>query len=79
MAEHWLRRPGTIRGLWILFGTILAATVIADLFFERHALFGVDGGFGFYAWYGFAACVALVLGSRLLGLLLKRPDTYYGD
>jgi hypothetical protein len=79
MPEHWLRRPTTIRGLWVLFAMVLAATVIADLFFHRHDLFGVDGSFGFYAWYGFAACVGLVLGSRLLGLLFKRPDTYYGD
>jgi hypothetical protein len=79
MTEHWLRRPGTIRRLWVVFVTVLAATVAADLFFHRHDLFGIDGSFGFYAWYGFVACVGLVLGSRLLGLLLKRADTYYDD
>jgi hypothetical protein len=79
MAEHWLRRQETIRRLWVIFIAILAATVGADLFLERHDLFGIDGSFAFYAWYGFVACIGLILGSKLLGLLFKRSDTYYGD
>jgi hypothetical protein len=77
--DHWLARPGTIRLLWVLFGAILAALVLADLAVHHHRLFGLDGTFGFGAWYGFAACVALVLGAKLLGAFLKRPDTYYDD
>jgi hypothetical protein len=79
MADHWLRKPETIRYLWLIFVAVLVATVAADLFYGRHDVFGVDGTFGFYAWYGFVACVALVLAAKALGLLLKRPDTYYGD
>ena len=77
--DHWLVRPGTIRLLWIVFGTILAGLVLADLVVHHHPLFGIDGTFGFAAWYGFAACVVLVLFAKALGLLLKRPDTYYDD
>ncbi len=75
--DHWLARPATIRMLWVVFVTILAATVLADLFIDHDGEFGIDGTIGFYAWYGFLSCVVLVLGSRLLGLFLKRRDDYY--
>ncbi len=77
MKAPWLRRPVTIRRLWIAFWIVLAAVVLAEPLVHRHALFGIEGIFGFHAWYGFAACVALVLLARLLGFVFKRPDTYY--
>ncbi len=67
----------TARILWIVFAAILALTVAGELFIHRHSLFGIDGSFGFNAWYGFIACVGLVVASRLIGFVLKRPDTYY--
>jgi hypothetical protein len=77
--DHWLARPGTIRILWVLFGLILTALVLADLVVRHHPLFGLDDTFGFGAWYGFAACIVLVLFAKTLGAILKRPDTYYND
>ena len=74
---HWLVRPRTIRGLWIGFAVILTALVLGDLLVHGHPGFGVDGTFGFYAWYGLGTCVAMVLVAKALGLVLKRPDTYY--
>lgn len=75
--DHWLTRPETIRRLWIVFIATLAATVIADFFVEHHATFWIDGTFGFGAWFGFLSCVVLIVGAKLLGIVLKRPDTYY--
>ncbi|MEL7544635.1 MAG: hypothetical protein AAGJ70_12765 [Pseudomonadota bacterium] len=75
---HWLVTPLTVRQLWIGSIVVLALTVLGDLFVTHHTSFGVDGTFGFGAWFGFGACVALVLGSKLVGKVLKRPDTYYG-
>ena len=77
LHDHWLVRPGTIRLLWIVFAVILAAVVLADLAIEPHPFFGLDGTFGFGAWFGFFSCVALVLFAKALGAALKRPDTYY--
>jgi hypothetical protein len=76
--DNWLARPSTIRLLWIVFIVILALTVLADLFIDHHGDFGIDGTIGFYAWYGFLSCVALVIGSKALAVLLKRKDDYYG-
>jgi hypothetical protein len=77
--DHWLARSSTIGVLWVVFGTILTLLFLADLVVQHHPLFGLDATFGFGAWYGFAACVALVLFAKALGAVLKRPDTYYDD
>ena len=74
---HWLVRPRTVRGLWIGFSLILIALVLSDFLVHGHPGFGIDGTFGFYAWYGLGTCVAMVLVAKGLGLSLKRPDTYY--
>jgi hypothetical protein len=74
----WLERPGTLRLLWMVFAIVLVATVAVELCTPMHGEFGLDGSFGFNAWYGFLACVGLVLLAKLLGVFLKRRDTFYG-
>jgi len=76
---HWLLRPATIRWLWRIFGVVLALTVAAGLLVHSHGYFGIDGTFGFNAWFGFLSCVAMVVFARLLGFLVKRPENYYTD
>ena len=75
--DHWLTRPATIRLLWVVFILVLIVLVALDLVVARHPHFGIDGTFGFGAWFGFLSCVALVGFAKALGALLKRPDTYY--
>lgn len=77
MNDHWLVRPGTIRMLWMIFAVILVVTVMADMFIHHHAWFGLDGTFGFGAWFGFVSCIAMVVFAKALGAVLKRRDTYY--
>ena len=75
--DHWLTRPATIRLLWVGFILVLIVLVALDLVMAHHPHFGIDGTFGFGAWFGFLSCVALVGFAKALGALLKRPDTYY--
>jgi len=75
--DHWLTRASTIKRLWIGSVIVLAATVLMDLVIDHHPHFGLDGTFGFGAWFGFAACVAMIVFAKALGAILKRPDTYY--
>ena len=77
--DHWLVRPATIRLLWRGGLAVLALTVLGDLALEPHPYFGIDASFGFYAWYGFLTCAAMVVGAKVLGLLLRRKDTYYKE
>jgi hypothetical protein len=78
-SDHWLARPGTIRKLWIALIAFLALLLVGGAAFPVHPHFRLDGAFGFAAWFGFGACVALVLGAKALAIFLKRPDTYYDD
>jgi hypothetical protein len=76
-SDHWLTRPATIRRLGVVFILALVVLVALDLVVAHHPRFGVDGTFGFGAWFGFVSCVALVVLAKALGAFLKRPGTYY--
>ena len=58
---------------------ILALVTVGDVGVHGHAGFRIDGTFAFYSWFGFAACVAMVVFAKVLGVLLKRRDGYYDD
>ena len=79
MEKHWLTRPRTIRCLWWFFAMVLAATVLAELLVAHEADFSVERLTGFYALFGFVACVAMILFAKAIGSVLKRPDTYYAE
>jgi hypothetical protein len=79
VEPHWLVRPRTIRILWVIFVVVLALTVVAEFFIEEAHHGGLAGTFGFAAWFGLAACAALILFAKALGAFLKRPDTYYKE
>ena len=50
------------RLLWLIFVVVLAATGAAgSRRSKHHPYFGLDGTFGFGAWFGFASCVAMIV------------------
>lgn len=65
--------------LTILLLVVCGLLVAADLLIHKHAHFATDALFGFYAFYGLLASVALVVVGRGLAALLSRPEDYYGD
>ena len=77
--KHWLVRPETVRLLWRIGLAVLALLVISDVFIHGHPISRVDGTFGFYAWFGLLTCVGMILFAKVLGVILKRGDTYYDD
>jgi hypothetical protein len=74
---HWLVRPSTIRLLWRWGLIFLALLTAADVLISSHPHFAIDGTFGFFSWFGFATCAAMVVFAKGLGFFLKRQDTYY--
>jgi hypothetical protein len=74
-----LSLPKSIRVLRWVFALMLVLVVLAQIFVNIHGNFTVDGWFGFYAIYGFISCLGMVVVAQLLGVFLKRPDTYYDD
>ncbi len=79
LDDHWLTRPATIRRLWWLLGVVLALTVLAQFWIPVKGKFALESTFAFGAWFGFGACVAMVLAARALGWWLKRPEDHYGE
>jgi hypothetical protein len=65
--------------LWKIFIAVLVLTLVAEPLVEWHPHFAVERLPGFNAVYGFVACAALILVAKAIGLLVKRPDTYYDD
>lgn len=81
---HWLYRRENRPKLWALLLVILVLALLPELFVHHHAHFPergftLDTKIGFFAWYGFIACAAMVVVAKVLGIFLKRPDDYYDD
>lgn len=82
--KHWVYREENRKTLWIIQGVILVLVMIPEFFVHHHAHFesqniGIDASWGFYAWYGFATCAAMVIVAKVLGFVLKRKEGYYDD
>jgi len=75
---HWLDEPRNVQRLWRGFLVVLALLVLAELGVHLHPQFEIESVFGFAAWFGFGACAVMMLVAKGLGMLLKRPDSYYG-
>lgn len=74
---YWLDRKENVTriylGMWVI-GIVL---LVADLAVHGHEDVWFAGWFGFYAVYGFLACVALVLTAKALRRVLMRDEDYY--
>ena len=66
---------------WIVYAlyAICALSVLLEFVIHRHEKLGFAGSFGFYAWYGFVACVGLVLAAKVMRRVLMRDEDYYSD
>ena len=73
----WFDRPESIKKMWIMLYVICGLLVVPDFFTHRHSYFGFDGFFGFFALLGFVSCAALILFSKLVGIVLKVKEDYY--
>jgi hypothetical protein len=65
------------RVLYGLFAS-LALLLALEPFIHKHPYFAWEESFGFYAIYGFIACVLLVLAAKyILRPFVKRKEGYY--
>ena len=75
--KYWLDRSENVTKLYRVLWVLGIALVALDLFLHKHEDFDFAARFGFYAIYGFFACVALVLTAKLLRRVLMRSEDYY--
>ncbi len=75
--RHFFDDPKNVRRIIHALYAACAISVIAEFFVHRHVMHPWEGLFGFYAIYGFAACVLLVLVAKEMRKVLMRPEDYY--
>ncbi|MDY6854081.1 MAG: hypothetical protein SWO11_05135 [Thermodesulfobacteriota bacterium] len=56
---------------------VLLVLLIIDLFVHRHGDFHWEESLGFFAAYGFVACVVLVFAAKILRIIVERKEDYY--
>lgn len=77
--QHLFDNPRNVKR--VLFGLYAVCTtlLLADVVYHRHVVTPAEEIFGFYAVYGFVACVLLVLIAKEMRKLLMRKEDYYDD
>ena len=70
--------PKNLKRLLTVFYSLCAIFFALDVFVHKHIYFDCEKWPGFYAVYGFVACVVLVLVSKyILRPLVMRKEDYY--
>ena len=75
--RHIFDNPRNVKTALRILYAICAGLFLIDLVYHRHVLHGWEELFGFYAVYGFVACVILVLVAKEMRKLLMRKEDYY--
>jgi hypothetical protein len=76
--KYWLDDPRNVKKIVYALFAVCALLVGADLLLDHeHSHFPFESRFGFYGWFGFIACVALVLAAKVMRKLLMREEDYY--
>ena len=75
--RRWLDEPRNVTRVVYGLAVLCALAFVADLFYDKHPHFAFEGWFGFYAIYGFAGSVGLVLSAKWLRRFLRRDEDYY--
>jgi hypothetical protein len=76
--QYLFDKPKNVKRLFAVFYSALTLLLVLEFFVHKHPHFPWESWFGFYAVYGFVACVLLVLAAKyILRPLLKRREDYY--
>ncbi len=71
--------PRNVKAVIFALLAVCAGLFVADNYVERYYDHPWETLFGFYAIYGFIACVVLVLAAKELRKLIMRKENYYDD
>jgi hypothetical protein len=73
----WADRPSVRRTIRIVLYILCGLLVLVDFFVHRHTVMSLEKFTAFYAVYGFAALVTVVLLAKGLRRLVRRSEDYY--
>lgn len=77
--RRWLDEPRNVTRIVYGLAVLCALALVADFFYAKHPHFAVERWPGFYAVYGFAVSMALVLTAKRLRRWLRRDEDYYDN
>ena len=77
MSQHWILKKENIKKLWVCSIVLLVFLLLVQLIVPIKGHFEVESWIGFGAWFGFIACILMILFSKILGLVVKKPEDYY--
>lgn len=77
--EGFFDKPENISKMLKVFYILCALLVLADFIVHRHIYHDWENVPAFYAIYGFAGCVVLVLVAREMRKFLMRGEDYYDE
>ena len=77
--QHFLDKPGNLKRLFAVFLAVCAGLVLFDFVHTRHVIHEWEGLWGFYALFGFVACVILVLAAKEMRKAVMRKEDHYDD
>ena len=76
--KYLFDEPKNVKRLFQIYYPVLALLLVVELFLHKHSIFPWEDWFGFYAVFGFVACVVLVIAAKyILRPLVKRKEDYY--
>lgn len=74
----WFERPQNInRMIYALVAICLALVALDKSYSHEHTHFDIESVWGFQAWFGFIAFVAIVFLGRGLRVIVRRAEDYY--
>jgi len=76
---HVFDKPENVRLLLRVFYGICGVLFILDFILPRHIYHPWEELWGFYAVFGFVACVVLVLVAKEMRKVVMRKEDYYDD
>ena len=75
--EYWLDRPENVRKVYLAVWGVCILLLAVELLLHKHTEVPVEKWFGFHGFFGFVACIGLVLTAKGLRRLVRRPEDYY--
>jgi hypothetical protein len=77
--RHFFDDPKNLKRVLRVFYAICAGLLLLDFVHHRHVIHAWENLWGFYAVFGFVACVVLVLVAKEMRKVVMRDESYYED
>lgn len=74
---HFFDKPENLKRVLRTFYSICAGLLLLDFVYHRHVTHPWEHLWGFYSFFGFLACTALVLAAKELRKIVMRDEDYY--